>query len=43
MQSLVILPKTKKYGRLHVDPIERAISSTPPPAKKGFLAIFAKS
>lgn len=38
VQSLIILPKTKKYTKLYVDPIQYVVAGTPPPEKKSFLA-----
>jgi len=41
VQSLIILPKTRKYGKTFMMPLEQTIAGTPTAPKKGFMAIFA--
>ena len=43
-QSLIILPRTKKYNRLYVQPIQCVVDGKAPEPQKSFLAKwFAKN
>jgi hypothetical protein len=43
-QSLIILPRTHKYNRLYVQPIQCVVDGKAPVAQKSFFAkLFSKS